>query len=376
MAEDIASDTFLTATQAWGVEGIPKNPTAWLYAVAKNKASNALKRSDVFANIISQEISDRVLHVEDFEIDLSPQNINDSQLQMMFAIVVPNLSPETQIGLSLRILCGFGIGEIADAFLTTKEVIHNRLFRAKEKLREQKSSLQFTPDTLDERLPAVLTTIYLMFNEGYHSHHGDNLIRKDLCLEALRLCTMLAENESTNTPEVNALLALMCFHFSRFDARISKSGTLILYDDQDTALWNSDFILKGGLFLTRAARGNKLTKYHLEAGIAYWSTQKTDSDEKWERILQLYNQLLELEFSPIAALNRAYALSKVKGKTAAIGEVEKLTINNSPFYFALLGELYIGINPQKAKFNLQQAIILAKTEPEKNALQEKLKGIS
>ena len=199
IAEDIASNTFMTAAQTWGMNGVPKNPTAWLYNVAKNKAKNYLQRDSLFKNKIALEIKKTSSDSEENEIDLSTQNINDSQLQMMFAICHPSISPEAQIGLSLRILCGFGIEEIADAFLTNKETINKRLFRAKGKLREEKIKIEM-PDVseIDARLINVLRTIYLLFSEGYYSESQNQIIRKELCFEAMRLCTMLVENSSTN----------------------------------------------------------------------------------------------------------------------------------------------------------------------------------
>ena len=373
IAEDITSDTFFSAAQTWGLEGAPQNPTAWLYNVAKNKAKNLLHRNSTFENkIISQLKATPSIAIET-EIDLSPQNINDSQLEMMFAICHPSISPEAQIGLSLRILCGFGIEEIADAFLANKETINKRLFRAKEKLREEKISIH-SPDAseVEERLPNVLTTIYLLFNEGYYSVSQNTTLRKDLCLEAMRLCTMLVENAMTNRPEVNALLSLMCFHASRFEARFTKSGELILYEEQDTTLWNSDLIRKGGYFFKCSATGNKISKYHLEAGIAYWNTQRADTPEKWESILQLYNQLLQIAYSPIAALNRTYALSKANGKKEAIIEAEKLNLKDNHFYYVLLGELYTDIDSERAKLNFEKALSIAKTTTDKQSIQKKL----
>jgi RNA polymerase sigma factor (sigma-70 family) len=215
IAEDIAADTFLIAAQTWPFKGIPKNPIAWLYLVAKNKSKNHLQRNLVFESKVVEQLKSTVSDSHETEIDLSPQNINDSQLQMMFAICHPSISPEAQIGLSLRILCSFGIEEIADAFLTNKETINKRLFRAKEKLREGKIKIELPgPFEIDERLAPVLTTIYLLFNEGYYSVSQNNTIRQNLCYEAMRLCTMLVENIDTNKPEVNALLSLMCFHAS------------------------------------------------------------------------------------------------------------------------------------------------------------------
>jgi RNA polymerase sigma-70 factor (ECF subfamily) len=372
IAEDIASDTFLTATHSWGIEGLPENPTAWLYHVARNKAKNFVQRNILFENKISQELKRNSSALPALEIDLSPQNITDSQLQMMFAVCHPAISTESQIALSLRILCGFGIQEIADAFLTNKEIINKRLLRGKEKLREEKIRIDLIPEEIDARLPPVLTTIYLLFNEGYYSISQNKTLRKDLCLEAIRLCTMLVENELTNKPEVNALLALMCFHISRFDARVSKSGELILYEEQDIGLWNSDLISKGGYFLKRSAHGNQITRYHLEAGIAYWNTQKSDTREKWENILELYNHLLQIAYSPMAALNRTYALSKVKGIQVALIEAEKLNLSDNHFYFMLLGDLYADIDHNKAIVNLQKAHAMAKTDTDKQAVQKKI----
>ncbi len=372
-AEDIASETFLTASQIWGYEGLPKNPTAWLYTVAKNKAKNLLQHDAVFKNKIASEVKKDSLEFHEEEIDLSLHNINDSQLQMMFAVCHPSIPLEAQIGLSLRILCGFGIEEIADAFLTTKEVINKRLFRAKEKLREEKIKIEFpNPGEIDKRLETVLTTIYLLFSEGYYSTSQNTTLRKDLCIEAMRLCTMLVENEQTNKPQVNALLALMCFHASRFDARIDQNGELILYNDQNVNLWNAELISRGGYYLHRAAIGNTLSKYHLEAAIAYWHTHKEDTKEKWENILQLYNQLLQREYSPVAALNRTYALSKANSKEEAIREAEKLKLTDNQFYFALLGELHSGSDNKKAKEYFTKAQLLAKTENDKKAIQRKI----
>lgn len=375
-AEDIASDTFLTAAQSWGTEGLPQNPAAWLYLVAANKAKNYLKRQHVFDNKISGDLRKNEEANASIEIDLSPQNIQDSQLQMMFAICHPSIATEAQIGLSLRVLCGFGIEEIADAFISNKETINKRLFRAKEKLREAKVRIELPPEKdLDIRLNAVLATIYLLFNEGYYSASQNKTIRKELCIEAMRLCTMLVENKLTNKPQVNALLSLMCFHASRFESRIDKDGALIFYEDQDTGLWNTDLISKGGYFLHCATRGDTISKYHLEAGIAYWHTVKTDSKEKWMHILQLYDRLLQIDYSPIAALNRVYAYSKVNGKSSALAEAEKLELNEHYLYYALLGDLCADKDNEKAEKYFQKSITLAKTETAKQAIWKKMNNL-
>ncbi|MCW3094030.1 MAG: sigma-70 family polymerase sigma factor [Ferruginibacter sp.] len=373
IAEDIAGDTFLSAFETWSFKGIPENPTAWLYTVAKNKAKNYLQRNQTFREKVAPHLSYTSSPSQEIEVDLSDRNITDSQLQMLFAICHPSISAEAQIALALRILCGFGIDEIAAAFLTNKETINKRLFRAKEKLKQEKMPIEFPGEAeIDKRLEPVLRTLYLFFNEGYYSESHDAILRKDLCLEAMRLTYLLIENDRTDQPAVNALFALMCFHSSRFDARTNENGEIILYQEQDETLWNQELITRGIYFMKEAARGSEISKYHWEAGIAYWLTVKTDTKEKWEDVLQLYNRLLITEYSPIAALNRTYAFSKVYGKAAGITEAEKLNLTNNHFYYTLLGELYTGIDDTRAKINFENALSLAKTKTDKQVIQAKI----
>ncbi len=376
VAEDIVSETFLLAAETWGQKGMPVNPTAWLYTVSKNKAIDVLKRNTHFQNKIAPQLQNEPAHSSEIEIDLSGKNINDSQLQMMFAICHPAISTEAQIGLSLNLLCGFGAEEIADAFLTQRDVIYKRLARAKEKLKTEKIKIELPPSAeIEKRLETVLTTLYLLFSEGYYSTSQNTILRKDLCLEAMRLNLMLLDFDQTNTPSANALLSLMCFHASRFEARTHPNGEIILYEDQDQSLWNDELIQKGEDYLNKASTGNKLTKYHLEAAIAYWHTQKNDTTEKWENILQLYNRLLQIEYSPMAALNRTYALSKANGKSIAIREAEKLNLSGNHLYHSLLANLYEGVDNQKALQHLETALSLAKTSADKTLIAKKIKKI-
>jgi RNA polymerase sigma factor (sigma-70 family) len=374
LAEDIASETFLAALESWTYKGIPENPPAWLYAVAKNKAKNQLARHQLFDGKIAPQVV--AATVTETEIDLSDQNIADSQLQMLFAVCHPAIPVEAQVGLALRILCGFGIDEIANAFLTNKETINKRLFRAKEKLRQEQVAIQFPPPAqIDKRLDAVLTTLYLLYNEGYYSESNDSLVRDDLCLEAMRLMYLLLSNTQTNLPNVNALFALMCFHTSRFAARKGQNGEMILYDDQDETLWDNELIARGTYYLHIASQGSQLSRYHIEASIAYWHTIKADTIEKWERILHLYNQLLTIAYSPVAALNRTFAVAKVRGNAAAIIEAEKLNLNTNQYYYTLLGELYRDIDRNTAKSHFQTAYQLAKTQTDKQTIQRKIDSI-
>ena len=373
MAEDIVSETFLQASETWGVKGIPANPTAWLYTVAKNKTLYHFRRNKIFDKKVAPEWVAQEKDQEYVEPDFSKENIKDSQLQMLFAVCNPAIVSEAQIGLALRILCGFGIDEIADAFLSNKETINKRLFRAKEKLRTENVTMELPGVTeIASRLDNVLHIIYLLFAEGYYSKTQDQILRKDLCVEAMRLGLMLTEYAPTNKPHTNALMALMCFHASRFTARQTGEASYVLYEQQDEQLWDQDLILQGIYFLGLSAQGHEVSSYHLEARIAYWHCMKEDTPEKWEEILALYDHLLQVNYSPSVALNRAFALFKVKGPQAALAEAENLKLEDNHFYFVLLGELYKNIDSQKAKTHLQKAYALAKTQTEKQVIQEKM----
>ncbi|MBS1685430.1 MAG: sigma-70 family RNA polymerase sigma factor [Bacteroidetes bacterium] len=377
VAEDIAGETFLAAMETWPYRGIPDNPTAWLYTVAANKAKNYLARDSNFQRKISPDLQRGETAATEHEIDLSAGNIKDSQLRMLFAICHPAIPQEAQIGMALRVLCGLGIDEIAHALLSNKETINKRLHRAKERLRSEGMSQDLPPaPEIGERLDTVLTTLYLLFNEGYYSETSDDMIREDLCREAIRLTALLTENEQTDLPAVSALLALMCFHASRFAARLDHDGDVVLYADQDERLWDQELIASGVKYMNEAARGEHLTRYHIEAGIAYWHTIKEDTTEKWENILQLYNILLQIQYSPVAALNRTYALAKARSKEEAIAEAEKLQLTTNPYYYTLLGELYIGIDKVKAKVYLEKALILAVTRSDRKVITQKLDALN
>ncbi|OJV17990.1 MAG: RNA polymerase subunit sigma [Dyadobacter sp. 50-39] len=369
IAEDIASDTFLAAAETWGMKGVPENPVAWLYTVAKNRTKNHLKRNSLFEQKVASEIRYSAEKESEIEIDMSPRNITDSQLAMIFAVCNPLIPADSQVALALNLLCGFGVQEIADAFLLNKEVVYKRIQRAKEKLKEGKIAItQPTVTEISERLEMVLTTIYLLYSEGYYSISQNTTLRKELCAEAMRLNYLLMENELTDRPEVSALLSLMCFHSSRFEARTNQRGEMVLYEDQDESLWDRELIQRGAYYLSRASTGEKLSRYHLEAGIAYWHTHKQDSKEKWTHILDIYNHLLAIEYSPVAALNRIYALAKVSGKQTAIAEAQHLSLTSNHFYHSLLGNLYTGINEAQAVAHYEEAIRLAHSESDKAIL--------
>lgn len=369
IAEDIASDTFLKASEYWAIHGVPKNPTAWLYTVAKNKTRDYYKHRAVF----EQKICNTLPPLEE---DLEPnfeftnKHISDSQLAMIFAVCNPENSKESQICLALQILCGFSINEIAHAFLTKKETIKKRLQRARTLLRNSNFQLKtLTKEEIKFRLDTVLKTIYILFNEGYFSKTNNQSIRKDLCLEAVRLTHILVENTLTNCPKSNALLALLCFQSSRLQARIDTKGSTVLFDEQDENLWDKELIKRGQFYLIQACQGNTLSTYHLEASIAYWHTIPTN-DNKWVNILKLYDQLLKIEYSPIIALNRLFVFSKVNGIKKGIHETEKLNLITNSYYHQLLGFLKSNTNKTQALKHYKEAILLSQSLPEKKTLQK------
>lgn len=357
------------------MKGIPENPKAWLYTVAKNRAKDQFKRKDLFKEkIIPYLIYDQPL-IAELHLNFEEHHLNDSLLQMMFTICNPILNIEAKLSLGLRVLCGFSIDEIATALLTNKSTINKRLVRAKKKLRDHNIKIEF-PNEQDiiSRQDDVLLLLYLLFNEGYFSNSTSTKIRKDLCYEAMRLTHLLTQNKKTNTPETNALIALFCFHTSRFEARTDEEGNQILYKNQNKEKWNFELIEKGELYLFYSKSKGGLSHYHLEALIAFWHTRtEIDEKEKWKKILFLYDKLIAIENSPITILNRTFALAKVKGKKIAIKDAKKIDLKGNHLYHSLLADLYHEINTTQEIVHLKKAIALATNENDKLVLEKKLK---
>ncbi|MBO9702996.1 MAG: sigma-70 family RNA polymerase sigma factor [Sporocytophaga sp.] len=374
IAEDIASETFLKASEIWGIKGVPENPAAWLYTTAQNKSKDYFKHHSVFENKIKEVLKSNDERAE-IDFEFSNENITDSQLAMIFSVCNPDISNEAQICLALQILCGFSVEEIANAFLTKSETIKKRLHRARTMLRDNNFQIKnLNKEEIKSRQDSVLTTLYLLFNEGYFSKTNNQTIRKDLCSEALRLAYILTENPLTNSSQTNALLALMCFQSSRLEARINEDGDAILFDQQDKSLWNKELIEKGNHYLINAYEGGGISKYHLEATIAYWHTTPTD-ENKWEHILRLYNQLILIEYSPVTALNRTFAFAKVYGNEIGIKEAEKLNLESNSHYYSLLGYLYSDIDDNKAIRHYEQAIALSKSKTEMQTITKEIQRL-
>jgi RNA polymerase sigma-70 factor (ECF subfamily) len=379
LAEDIVQDAMVQALHSWPFQGVPDNPRAWLYRVAKNKALDVVRREKLFQQIsvevdylTNQEAAEGAM-VNHYFFD---EDITDSQLRMLFAICHPAIAIESQLAMCLKILCGLSVREIAAAFLTNEETITKRLYRAKEKIKQDGIRLEVPVGReLARRLDAVLKSIYLLFNEGYNSSHPDQLIRRDLCEEAMRLGLLLTQTPQTQAPVVNALMALLCFQAARFDARTDDDGAIVLLADQDRSRWNHQLIQKGHEFLNISAEGEAPSEYHLEAGIAMLhSIAPTYEATDWSTVLLYYDLLLKLKPSPVVALHRAVAFARVEGPELAITVVLALTdLEKNQYYQAILADLYQQSGQVKeAQQHYRNAISLTTSVAEKKLLEKKL----
>lgn len=329
LAEDVVQEALIRALQTWPYYGIPQNPAAWLTQTAKNLALDVVRRDKLFSEKESQVIT----HIEQWSTDARPDDsasfddeIKDDRLRMMFVCCHPLIPPEAQTALALKTLCGFSPAEIAKAFLTSEAAVAKRLVRARQKIRELKIEFEIpTGAELASRLDGVLQSVYLLFNEGYKASSGDRLVREDLCQEAIRLGTLLAEHPATGGPRVHALVALMLFNAARFSGRTDADGNLLRLQEQDRTTWNKGMIARGMFHLARSAAGDELSAYHLQAGIAACHCAARDyASTNWPQILELYEHLVAVDDSPVAALNRAVALAEVQGAAAGLEAIRQL----------------------------------------------------
>ncbi len=386
-AEDVVQQTFIDAMQVWKLKGVPDNPAAWLFRVAKNKAIDVIRRNKHSVHYDFND-SERALLTSEYTLVSVMENywkkdsIQDDVLKMMFACCHPGISPENQITLVLKTLCSFSTAEIAKAFLTSEDNVSKRLYRTKEYFRQQKIKLEIpTLNHLANRTHAVLNAIYLLFNEGYNSTHSDDVIRKDLIDEAMLLCKLLIGHKHTQLPEAFALMALMCFHASRSDSRLTTEGEIILLSQQDRSKWNHQLIEAGNEYMNKAAFGDTISSYHIEAAIAYeHCTAPQFESTNWKRILELYDWLCKINPSEITEINKAVVILKLEGPVAALTALHtiknKTRIEEFYLYQSLLGEIYALLHDKtKATSHYEKAIELTQSDKEKNLLRDKLSSL-
>jgi RNA polymerase sigma factor (sigma-70 family) len=383
IAEDIVQDTLLQALNVWKIKGIPENPPAWLYTVAKRKAIDVIRQRTSHAHIekdLAQAFKSEWTLAPAINHLFFEHEIEDSQLRMMFACCHPDIPYESQIALILKTLCGLSISEIAHSFLTTDETITKRLYRAREKIREEGIELEIlSSKILTDRQETVLHTLYLLFSEGYNSTHADKLIRHDLCEEAMRLCLLLTKNKLTHSSDVNALLALMCYQASRADARVDELGKIILLQQQDRTQWNQALVQKGNEFLDKATAVDDLSEYHLEAAIAATHARAESFEATdWKNILILYELLGRIKNDPIVELNKAIAIGFAKNAEEGLDYLKTVKGLESNFiYYAALGDFYNRLKySNSAKENYVKAISLTQSSSEIDLLKSKIQSLS
>lgn len=384
LAEDVVQDTLLHAMQSWPDKGIPDNPSAWLFRVAKNKAIDIIRRNKYSVQFDFSD-DERLQLTSNYSLSATMDHfwqeapVKDDMLRMMFACCHPGVSEENQVTIILKTLCGFSTAEIAKAFLTSEDTISKRLYRTKEFFRDNKIKLEIPSIAdMEHRTDAVLNAIYLLYNEGYNSTHSEDLIRRDVMEEAMLLCRLLTENAYTQTPETFALMALMSLHTSRTESRLSTAGEIILLPDQDRSKWDRQLIASGDAYMSRAAFGGIISRYHLEAAIAYeHCIAESYAQTNWKKILEYYDWLCEMAPSAITELNRAVVVMQVHGPSAALIELEQITdrkkLASFYLYNSLLGELHARLHDHaQARQYFEIAIAQTQSETEKRILRSKI----
>jgi RNA polymerase sigma-70 factor (ECF subfamily) len=378
LVEDAVQEALLKAAQQWPYRGIPAQPTAWLWQVAKNQALDRLRREKTLTTKLAPLIHELDQHSRMSEPQLAHE-IRDNLLRLIFTCCHPLLPPESQVALTLKTICGFSIPEIARAFLIPEATVAKRLVRAKQKIRQAGLPYEVPQgNELSSRLTSVQEVLYLLFNEGYSASQGDRVIRGELCGEAIRLAAALAEHPTGDTPKTHALLALMLLHTARLNARQDERGHLLPLAEQDRLQWDKAMILKGLHHLKQATTTQELSEYHLQAGIAACHCVAPDyAATDWPGILHLYDLLLKLNPSPVIALNRAVALAEVYGAKAGLEAIRQIqdsaAINSYHFFYATRAELHLKLGDyESAGQDYEQALTLTGVPSEKDFLAGKL----
>ncbi|TGL21056.1 sigma-70 family RNA polymerase sigma factor [Leptospira yanagawae] len=372
--EDAIQESFISAFQTWKLRGLPDNPSAWLYRVAKNKILNQIQSKKNRQRILDDNRSVLpTVYILEAKWEEELKFLEDNTLQMLFAICHPKLSEDFQSALALKILCGFTQNEIANAFLTSVETIQKRIYRAKQQIHNLKIQIQFpNEEEIENRIESVVKVLYLLFSQGYYSNSGDHLLRTDLIRESLRLSLLLSENEKCAKATVFALIALISFHSSRLESRKDSHGTILSWNKQNPLDWNQELISKGKEYLTKSLAGSQGLKfdYQVEALIALIHTEP-DFPNKWNELYTLYSQLFHATKNPMVNWNRIYTLFRASGAEVALAELDQFKdAPKNQFSELLRSKIWEGIDSKKSEEYFQSALLLCGFEAERNTFRQ------
>jgi RNA polymerase sigma factor (sigma-70 family) len=379
LVEDVVQEALARAMQTWPYYGVPENPAAWIMRVARNLALDQARRETRFRKK-QEEIAGFLERSEFGDRAVAQDEIEDDRLRMIFVCCHPEIPQEAQVALALRTLCGFSVAEIANAFLTTEAAIAKRLTRAKQRIRAAHIPFEIPGGReLTARLNGVLQTLYLLFNEGYKASGGERLVREELCQEAIRLTDLVAGHMAGNRPQTHALLSLMLLNAARLSARTDSEGHMIRLKEQNRSRWDKSMIARGMFHLAESASGNEISAYHLQAGIAACHCAAPDAKAtNWRQILSLYDQLVELDDSPIIALNRAVAVANVHGPAAGMSALKPLRdrkeLKSYYLLYAILGEFEAQLgHPEIAAGYFRRALKQTAIASEQHLLRKRLR---
>jgi RNA polymerase sigma-70 factor, ECF subfamily len=378
LAEDVVQEALLKALQNWSYSGVPQNPAGWLFRVARNAALDAVRHRTLAGEKSAELAAEHFSHANPPDDTALEEQLRDDELRMVLMCCHPTLPRDARVALSLKTVGGFSVSEIARAFLADQATIAQRLVRAKRQIREARIQFELPAGAdLTARMESALEVIYLMFNEGYAAQSGEDLVRHDLCGEALRLGQLLATS-SVSTPQAHALVALMAFHAARLSARVDMAGELVLLADQDRCQWDKNLIALGFQHFSQCAEGTEISSYHVQAAIAATHARANEAlATDWKLILELYDQLMELSPSPVIELNRVVVVAKVNGPEAALAALRPLTDDHSLRNYYLLpavqGQLLLDVGDKTAASQcFRDALDRPCSEPERRFLQRKL----
>jgi RNA polymerase sigma factor (sigma-70 family) len=384
LSEDVVQEALIRAMQTWPFYGVPKSPAAWIMRASRNLALDAVRRQKIFREKESEIVAlmERPTLAPD-EAVFGENEIKDDHLRMIFICCHPLVPEEAQVALALNTLCGFSVPEIASAFLTTEAAIAKRLTRAKQKIGEAKIPFEIpSGEELASRLDSVLQTLYLMFNEGYKASSGEKLVREDVCCEAIRLTSVLTEHSAGSQPRAHALLALMLLNGARIQTRLDLDGNLLRLKEQDRSQWDQGMIARGMAHFTQSAVGSNLTEYHLQAGIAACHCAAANYEStNWEQILSLYDRLIELNDSPVFALNRAIVVANLRGPAAGLAAVAAIKgrdkLKSYYLLYAVLGEFEDRLNNSRvAAQHFRESLRLVETKSEQRFLSKRFSNVN